>query len=171
MFRPVARLGCRSLAVVVLATACGGTTFDGHVYQNSELSFRLSDTPQDWRRIDADGALLAYRDDSAPASIIVNARCGKDGDDVPLASLTHHLFLQFTDRDIESQTALTIDGREALNTQLLARLDGVQKRFSVFVLKKNGCVYDFVHIAPPEAPETSRREFATFVQGFSTIRP
>ena len=127
--------------------------------------------PSTWRRIDADGALLAYRDDATPASVVVNGRCGKDGDDVPLESLTHHLFLEFTDRTVESQAKLMLDGREALQTELLASLDGVPKRFTVFVLKKNACVYDFIHVTPPDAPPQGRRDFVAFVEGFSTIRP
>jgi hypothetical protein len=150
---------------------CGATTFDGHVFKNADLSFRLAEVPREWRQIESDDALLAFRDDGTPASIVVNGRCGRDGDDVPLSALTHHLFLQFSDRVIENENKITLDGREALHTELLAKLDGVQKRFGVFVLKKNGCVYDFIHIAPPSASAESRERFVSFVQGFSTISP
>jgi len=102
---------------------------------------------------------------------VLNGRCGKDGDDVPLAALTHHLFLAFTDRKIEREDKLSLDGREALHTELTAKLDGVEKHFIVFVLKKNGCVYDFVHVAPPGFSKESRDRFVGFVQGFSTIAP
>jgi hypothetical protein len=44
-------------------------------------------------------------------------------------------------------------------------------RFVVIVLKKNGCVYDFVHVSPPTSPVESRERFIDFVQGFSTISP
>lgn len=157
--------------VAIGAAGCAGTAFDGRVYDNGELAFRLASVPAEWRALDADGALLAFRDDSVPASIVVNGRCGKDGDDVPLEALTHHLFLQFSDRVIENEVKLDLDGREALQTQLLAKLDGVEKRYEVFVLKKNGCVYDFVHVAPPGAPADGRRRFVAFVQGFATIKP
>jgi predicted Zn-dependent protease len=153
------------------AAGCGATTFDGRIFKNASLSFRLAEVPSGWRQLESDEALLAFRDDSAPASIVVNGRCGRDGDDVPLSSLTHHLFLQFSDRVIENEVKITLDGREALHTELLAKLDGVQKRFTVFVLKKNGCVYDFIHIAPPSASAESREHFVSFVQGFSTISP
>jgi hypothetical protein len=72
---------------------------------------------------------------------------------------------------IENEVKLDLDGREALQTQLLAKLDGVAKRYEVFVLKKNGCVYDFIHVAPPDAPADGRRRFVAFVQGFATIKP
>jgi hypothetical protein len=95
----------------------------------------------------------------------MNGRCGVDGDDVPLAALTHHLFLNFTKRHVESQQTVELDGREALRTELTAELDGVSKRFLVFVMKKDGCVYDFMWIG---AAEASPGEFQRFVQGFST---
>lgn len=150
---------------------CGGTHFDGQVYEADSLAFRLNGVPTHWRRIQVDGTLLAFRDDSAQATIMVNGRCGKDGDDVPLESLTHHLFLHFTDRSITKQERLDLDGRAALHTSLTAELDGVEKRYSVYVLKKNGCVYDFVQVSDPAAPEASENGFGRFVRGFSTIRP
>ena len=155
----------------VSLTACGGATFDGNVFRNDDLSFRVGRTPEGWHPIDAEGALLAFRDDQAPASIALSGRCGKDGDDVPLEALTHHLFLQFTDRTVESQTRIQLDGREALRTQLSAKLDGVVKHFTVFVLKKNGCVYDFAYVAPVSAGAEGEPRFDAFVQSFSTIKP
>jgi hypothetical protein len=153
------------------ASGCGATTFDGRVYKNADLSFRLADVPAGWRRIDADDALLAFRDDADLASVVLNGRCGRDGDDVPLVSLTHHLFLSFTDRVIDSEEKVSLDGREALRTELTAKLDGVPMHFVVFVLKKNGCVYDFAQIAPPNPSRESRDQFIRFVQGFATISP
>lgn len=152
-------------------SGCGATTFDGRVFKNADLSFRLADVPAGWRRIEADDALLAFRDDADLATVILNGRCGKDGDDVPLSALTHHLFLSFTDRVIETQQKVSLDGREALHTELTAKLDGVDMHFLVFVLKKNGCVYDFAQIAPPNPSRESRDQFIQFVQGFTTIAP
>src|SRR5512140_2771534 len=95
------------LAVVALAAlalgGCGGPRFDGTTYQADKVAFRVGPTPPPWRRLDVDHAALAFRDDSRDATIAVNARCGADGDDVPLAALTQHLFLQFTDREILEQ--------------------------------------------------------------------
>jgi hypothetical protein len=151
--------------------ACGGSSFDGQVFRNEELAFRVGRVPSSWRRIETEGVLLAFRDEGGRASISITGRCGKDGDDVPLEALTHHLFLDFTEREIERQSRLSMDGREALHTELRAKLDGVPKEFSVFVLKKNGCVYDFVHVAAAGTDPAARREFASFVETFSTLSP
>src|SRR5262249_36805321 len=88
------------------ALACAGTQFDGSVFRNDELAFRVGPVPPNWRRIQVDQALIAFRDDGDNATVAVNGRCGKDGDDVPLESLTHHLFLLFTDRQVLSQERL-----------------------------------------------------------------
>jgi hypothetical protein len=157
------------LVCMLLAVACASQRFDGRVYQNDGLHFRVGPIPAAWRRIDADYALLAFRDDPASSTIAVNARCGVDGDDVPLSALTQHLFLEFTDRAQVSQAPLTLAGREALRTELSAALDGVRKRYLVYVLKKDGCVYDFMHIAADDSVPGDRPDFERFVQGFATI--
>lgn len=151
-----------------MLAACASAGFDGHVYHDDDVRFRVGPIPSSWRRLELEGARLAFRDDSANATVAVNGRCGLDGDDVPLASLTQHLFLQFTDRTQISQTKLSLDGREALRTEISAALDGVPKRYLVYVLKKDNCVYDFMYIAADSAPG-SRAEFERFVQGFAAL--
>jgi hypothetical protein len=154
------------LALAAAASACGGSHFNGSVYDDGKLRFRTGPVPPTWHTIDADGTLLAFRDDRASATIALNGRCGVDGDDVPLASLTQHLFLEFTDRKQQSQKELMLDGRAALRTDLVGKLDGVPRRFVVYVLKKDGCVYDFWRIGEPG--DTDEGAFEAFVHGFAT---
>ncbi len=151
-----------------LGAACASRPYDGRVFRNDSLAFKIGPVPQGWRPIEASEALLAFRDDDARATIAVNGRCGVDGDDVPLEALTKHLFLQFTERHVESQGLVRMDGREALRTEIVAALDGVSKRYTVYVLKKNGCVYDFLRIADG-AGQTQEQSFERFVQSFSTL--
>jgi hypothetical protein len=160
------RVAALVLATTWLLSACGGPHFDGRVYDDGKLHFRTGPVPAAWRVIEADGTLLAFHDDQAGASVALNGRCGVDGDDVPLASLTQHLFLQFTERDLKAQQELQLDGRAALRTELVGKLDGVPKQFVVYVLKKDGCVYDFWRVAEPGA--TNAGAFEDFVKGFST---
>ena len=156
-----------ALACLICA-ACASTGFNGRVYKDGSLRFRVGPVPDAWRALQVDDARLAFRDDQANATIAVNARCGVDGDDVPLASLTQHLFLEFTERTQLSQTQVSLDGREALRSELRAALDGVKKQYLVYVLKKDGCVYDFMYIAADGAAG-SRAEFERLVQGFQTL--
>lgn len=167
--RPVLRSFCLALFAFAGVLGCAAPAFDGRIYHNGDLHFRVGAIPGAWRPVAVDEALLAFRDDAENATVAVNGRCGVDGDDVPLSALTQHLFLQFTERNITSQKPLTMDGREALRTELIAALDGVKKRYIVYVIKKNGCVYDFMYIAGDDRDAGATGEFERFVQGFATL--
>lgn len=159
------------LALELAAGCGGGPHYDGRHYRGEDIGFRIGPPPDRWRRLESDEALLAFRDDQDQATIAVNGRCHRDGDDVPLQALTHHLFLNFTEREVIEQRELRLDGRAALETDLVARLDGVPKRFLVIVLKKDGCVYDFLHIADTDAGDAGHQEFRAFVNGFQVGAP
>lgn len=167
MFAPRSMISRWWIALSLLcAVACGGPHFDGRVYRDGELSFRVGPIPAAWRHLDASHALIAFRDDASSATVAVSGRCGKDGDDVPLQALTHHLFLHFTEREVVEQRTVALDGRDALRTEMRTRLDGVPKHFTVYVLKKDGCVYDFLHITSRGA--AGQADFDRFVAGFTT---
>lgn len=159
---------CALGGVVVTALGCGGASFDGHVYRADKYAFRVPTVPDAWRPIEVTGAALAFRDE-AEGTIAVNGRCGMDGDDVPLAALTQHLFFQFTDREIKEQETVPFDGREAMRSLIEAKLDGVPYTFEVWVLKKDSCVYDLYYFAPPAAFEQHRGRFDAFARGFATV--
>ncbi|HKO47888.1 MAG TPA: hypothetical protein VJV79_09200 [Polyangiaceae bacterium] len=160
--------GFEAMLGALLLASCASSGFEGGVYRDGDVHFRVGPIPNSWRRLDVEDARLAFRDDSANATVAVNGRCGLDGDDVPLTSLTQHLFLQFSERQPIAQTKLSLDGREALRTEIIAALDGVKKQYLVYVLKKNNCVYDFMYIAEGSAPG-SRADFERFVQGFAAL--
>jgi hypothetical protein len=152
-----------------LLAACGGSTLKGSVYRGDGLAFRLGEAPPTWQRIPVTNTRLAFRDEGAEATVLVNGRCGKDGDDVPLLALTQHLFISFTEREILEQTIVPMDGREAMHTVMRAKLDGVPKMFDAYVLKKDGCVYDLVGIWAVDKFETHRAAFESFATGFHTL--
>lgn len=158
-----------SLLSAALVSSCGGAGFDGQVYRGEGFSLRVPARPTSWEQLEIDGAALAFLDRATKALVLVNGRCHVDGEDVPLQALTRHLFLQFTERRILEQELVPFDGREALHTVLAAKLDGVPRTFDVWVAKKDGCVYDFAFIAPPEQFDEGAGTFRTFVRDFRTL--
>jgi hypothetical protein len=148
------------------ALSCSASHFDGQVFRKGDVAFRLEHLPPAWRHIEISDTALAFRDDENAATVAINGRCGKDAEDVPLQSLTQHLFLQFTERQLQDQELFPLDGREALRTEMVAKLDGVAKYFHVVVLKKDGCVYDFMQIANRQQ---DKDEFLDFVRGFTSL--
>jgi len=168
-----------SLAVLLVMLAIAGSSssigcaggLQGDVFQGQGFAFRIAPPPQGWERLDISRAALAFRDRADGGTIVLNGRCGIDGEDVPLAALTQHLFLHFTDREILAQETFPFDRREAMRTVLSAKLDGVPMKFDVWVLKKDGCVYDLGYMAAPARFERGAAEFERFARGFATLPP
>lgn len=171
--RAIAAIAAIVMRAALFCAACGvaacGAAFDGTTYRGQGIAFKVPPPPESWQSIDVSHAALAFRDVTADATIAVNGRCGKDAPDVPLASLTQHLFLQFTERDILTQEVVPFDQREAMHTVMLAKLDGVPKKFDVWVLKKDGCVYDMLFISAPDRFEAGVEAFRRFTSGFSAL--
>ena len=163
-------LAFAGVAAVTCAGACAATpTFDGSLYRGRDVAFRLSPLPSTWHRVSLAAADLTFRDDSHDASILINSRCSSSDRDAPLLSLTEHLIIGTTGRHIVREETLPFDAREARHTVLEARLDGVPMAYDIFVLKKDGCVFDFVYVTPPGAGPAGATEFDHFVQGFHTV--
>jgi hypothetical protein len=152
--------GLAGLAGVLGGLGCGAATpkLESGVYRGNGVAFRVGDVPPRWREVKVEGATIAYRDDDHRASILLDARCNRKDDDVPLLALTDHLVMGTTERDYAAQDTVPFDGREAMHSRLRAKLDGVPRDYDIFVLKKDGCVYDFVYVAEPE-PSTDGGAF------------
>ena len=162
---------CSALAGSAL-TACGGASFQGGVYRDREARYRVGELGSGWTRLAlGDDNDLAFRNAALGAIVQVNASCDPDSD-VPLTALTNHLLIGFTERDVRAQELLPMDGREALRTHVVARLDGVPRELLFYVLKKDDCVYDFALVAVPgSAFEAARPAFEGLVSGFTTEVP
>jgi hypothetical protein len=154
---------------VLFFVACGGSpvTFENGVYHGHGISFGVGDVPSSWHRVDVDDAPLAFRDDQG-SSVLVNGRCNLRSDDVPLVALTNQLIAGTTDREFLKEETIPLDKREARHTVLKAKLDGVDLVWDVYVMKKNGCVYDVVLVTPPDRFEQRSAAFDRFVMGLHT---
>ena len=161
------------LIALVLATAagCGGATFEGNTYRDAEASYRVGNWPAGWTRIEVgEGADLAFEASALDSVAQVNATCDPSLD-IPLSSLTNHLLIGFTEREELTQETVPFAEREALVTDVTAKLDGVPRRLRLVVLKKDGCVYDFALVGPPDARfDRARADFDAWRAGFSTSR-
>ena len=87
-----------------------------------------------------------------------------------MRALTRQLLIGYTDRDVESQEKVALDEREALRTRVTARLDGVPMTLELYVMKRNGCIFDLSYAAPPDAFARGLPDFRRFVDGFADVR-
>ncbi len=163
----------RWLACLAVAASLGcghGEAFDEGVLHKGDLAVRVGPLPAGWRRIDVEGADLAFRDDAREGSAMFNVRCGRrDDDDAPLSVLSDHLVMGTTAREVDSEETIPFDGREARRTVVRAKLDGVPMKYEIYVMKKDGCVYDIVYVAPPARFAEGIPDFERFTQGVRTM--
>ncbi len=162
-------------ALAAAVSGCGagaGRSFDGSVYRQGPVAFQIPPPPSGWRSVEVTDGSLAYRDDANAATVLLNARCHKPDEGTPLAALTNHLVMGSSGREITSQETEPLDAREALHTKMRAKWDGVPVALDIFVMKKDGCIYDFVYMGAPSASEAGTRgleAFEAFVRGFRTL--
>lgn len=153
------------LSVAVLAGCAHADSFDGRVFRKAGVTVHVGPVPPGWRRIEVEGADLAFRDKARNGSVLFDVRCGQRDDDAPLSVLTGHLIMGTTERQFDGEDTVPFDGREALHTLLRAKLDGVPMQYDLYVTKKDGCVYDFVYVAPPGHFAEGAAEFEGFARG------
>lgn len=159
------------LATLLLCACAHADQLHDGVLEKGNVRVHLGPVPAEWRPIHVDGADLAYRDDAREGSTMFDVRCGDRDDDAPLSVLTEHLIMGTTEREYDSQETIPFDGREAMHTLMRAKLDGVPMQYDIYVMKKNGCVYDLVYIAPPERFSQGAPAFEAFARGLHASSP
>ncbi len=159
-------------ALVSLATACSSpqdVSVRGSTVSASNLSYTFGPTGSAWRPITIEGNDAAWLDERTSGTVHVDHTCERS-QDTPLPALVNHLLLGFTERTFALEETVPFDGREARHVVVNARLDGVTRTLELYVMKKDGCVYDLGFAAPPDRFESGRADFTAFAQGFHTAR-
>lgn len=156
------------MLLTVAALAGGGGCARGlqnGYFSKGDLRYRVAAPPPGWHQLRLAGNDLAYVSDDKAHSIALNATC-ENHEDPPLEVLTQHLLLGFTDRENKKTEALKLDGREALRSWYTAKLDGIPVDLDLVVMKKDGCVHDFVYLSPVDRGDQQRSVFEKVLQEF-----
>jgi hypothetical protein len=140
------------------APGCGGAT------PRPAVPMRVA-PPVGWQPVPRDGVDHAWLEPRHDAVITANGLCHGHGDP-PLGVLANDLLIDTTARRVLLEETVPLDGREARHLVVSLRLDGVPLVYDLYVMKKDGCVYDLVLIAPPRSYDVVAEGFGTFVAGF-----
>ena len=150
------------IASLGTAAACGGASFEDGRFSKEGTTYHVGSLDPSWERLrSSEGDLAFYRENHG--TISVNATC-KDYEDVPADVLVNHLVFGTTHRRYVLEEDVTLDGRGARHAVLECELDGVPVRLDMYLLTRNGCVFDLDYISGPDAP--AQLEFAAFVRSF-----
>ncbi len=154
-------------AVLLVIAACGGATFRDGIYEDDEARYRLGELDASWKRMKVgDNDLAFYR--PGMGTISINATC-TEYEDVPVTALLNHLLFETQKRRFLVEEDVTLDGRGARHVVVQAELDGVPIELELYVMKKDGCVFDLAHVRNHVAPARARATFQAVVGRFAVL--
>jgi len=154
---------------VVFSCSKGHVRYDPvtGVVKKDNVEYKIGKLGPEWRKIKGNFGDEAFFNDGINSSISVNAICPFRGDP-PLRVLLNHLLFGFTDRKIQDTQTIQMQGREALRAVYSAKLDGVERKFLVYILKKDTCVYDLEYQSSEANFDKGVTAFEEFVKAFKT---
>lgn len=163
-------------ATALCAAACSGPQVEVHREQRTvearnddhHLTYQFGPIGSTWDPITIDGNDAAWHDRASDGVVHVDHQCGRN-EDTPLPALVQQLLIGFTEREFATEETVPYDGREARHVVVRARLDGVPMMLELYVMKKDGCVYDLGFVAPPDRFAAGAPAFGEFARGFHTI--
>lgn len=163
---PYLALACLALACLALS-ACAGESYRNGIYEDDQVRYRAAAPAPQWRRVEVEENDLAFHRKGL-GTISVNSTC-IHYEDVPAIALVNHLLFDTNARQFITEETVTLDGRGAHHVVARVELDGVPIELEVFLLKKDGCVFDLTHIRARNAPPEARAEFMRFVERFAVL--
>ncbi|MDD9966822.1 MAG: hypothetical protein OXR73_11385 [Myxococcales bacterium] len=150
----------------MLLAGCASGGFAGGVYDGPDVRYRLVPS-SGYTPLGIDEHDVAF-EVSGGGTVGVSSRC-EGYEDVPARALVGHLLFGTTDRVRRLEETTTVDGRGALHVVIDVALDGVPVTLDIFVLPKDGCLFDFVYVSPRPGDPAERAAFAQFVQSFRLL--
>jgi hypothetical protein len=163
---------------IVAASGCANAP-RGHVQElesggdrvcAGKVCYRVGALPEGWRMVHQEGAAVGYFSDAVGGVISANATCRDDAEGSPLTILTQQMLIGYSERNVESQVTVPLDAREALRSRVHVKLDGVPMTLDLYVMKRDGCIFDLSYAAPPDAFTRGEHAFHAFVDGFADAR-
>lgn len=152
----------------MLAVGCGASqSFRDRVYDDGLVRYRVGALTDGFQEIAVSDNDLAWHHPKL-GTISVNSTC-KQYEDVPARALVNQLLMGTTERVYRVEETVTLDGRAAQHLLADVELDGVPISIDIYLVVKDGCVYDLTHVAARERAEEARPLFQRFVSAFAVI--
>ena len=146
--------------------SCTTGTLDKGVFRKSGVAYRVRALPS-WQKVNFNDNDLAFVDGRAQFLVGINSTC-QGHKDAPLKVLSNDLLIGFEHKEFSSQKDIYLDKRAALQSRLVATLDGVPVELDLTVLKKDNCVYDFIYVAPRGRFKEYQMEYEEILATFTT---
>jgi hypothetical protein len=157
-----------ALSLIAAGAGCGASaSFRDGVFDDGTVRYRVGALGPGWDRIEVGDNDLAFNNREL-GTISANSTC-KEYEDVPEQALMNQLLFGTRERVYRAEETITLDGRGALHHVVDVELDGVPLTLDIFLLKKDGCVYDISRISSRPEFDRGRPALFAFVQGFHVL--
>jgi hypothetical protein len=148
--------------------ACGASaSFQNGVYDDGIVRYRVGRLTPGFLPVSVSDNDLAWHHPGL-GTVSVNSTC-TEYEDVPSVALLNQLLFGTTQRVYRVDETMTLDGRAAYHVIVDMELDGVPLSLDVYLLKKDGCVYDLTYMASRASAEKGRALFEGFVRSFAVL--
>ena len=148
----------------LLLVGCGSTPH-GHYDPEArrvcagDVCYRIGELPG-WQLVHQKGGQVAFFAEAFGAVAQANVTCRDDAEAAPLLALTRHLLIGYTEVQVKKRELVRLDAREALHSVVAAKLDGVPMVLDLYVIKRNGCIFDLSLATPPDRYQAAAVPFA-----------
>jgi hypothetical protein len=161
---PAARAGVSLLAL--LAAGCASSGIEGGVF-HSKKGYQVSLPAGGWRVARDSKADLELRRERPPGGMLADATCDARLGERPPEHLVRYLTFGLKHREEVRTEPVTVGGRAGARSVLRGTLDGAEVAVDAVSVKGEGCVYDFLYVAPVDAFEAGRGDFQAFVDSLA----
>jgi hypothetical protein len=122
---------------------------EGGIYSDPQGYFELSIPENGWQLLYWKDVDFALWDQDKGATIVIQVTPLKG--DVALSTLARQSLIAFERKQVLSQEAVQVNGRDAVKTLLDGWVEETEIKAEAFVVKGDGVFYDIIFWAPREA--------------------
>ena len=152
--------------VVLLAAACSADRIERGVYHSTK-GYTVSLPGREWQVASGTEADLELRRAAPIAGMLADATCEGRVPSQPAPLLVRHLTFGVKNRKDVRTEEVVVKGLPGARTTLRGTLDGKEVAVDAVSLKEDGCVYDFVYVAPVNDFDDGRLAFQIFVESLT----
>jgi hypothetical protein len=155
------------LAIALHGSACASPLVvqDGGGFAHRARGWRIDAPDAAWTRASVDGAELAFRGPEG-SWMSLASRCGIARAEPRV--LVRHLAIGLPDRNLVREGEVRVDGRPGWSQTWRTRAGGAERELEAVSVVADGCVYDFVRVAPPGA---AVQDFERWLASFRLSAP
>lgn len=155
------------LALVLIVTACAtANRIEGGVFHSGK-GYAVRLPGGEWQVTSGTDADLELRRATPAGGMLTDVTCGGRVADRSAPLLVRQLTFGLKHRTDVHTDEVVVKGRRGARTTLRGTLDGKEVAVDAVSLKEDGCVYDFVYVAPVDDFDDGRLAFQIFVESLT----